>query len=299
MKKQFLASLALSLATISSAYAGGLTTTATQSAGQSVYTYNAPSGAGAPGGALGSEYQNLNLTYNPALNNLRITTSFTSNKVDGYWLAISPGANPKGNSTELAILYMDLKENRYAVYNYNGVNGSNSFSTAGAVFIQGGSAGLTQNGNSYSFNLNVANINNGALNQNAGWTGMEFGSKVGVWYHFFDGDVNFNANGRVTALNAYSQGWSDIANASSTTSCTNGGSGTNGCCPTGTKPGSSGGAGSCCPTGGSSGSGSGCGGSSTSTSTSTSSGKVPLPGSVLLIGLGLGLLGLFGRKLKV
>jgi PEP-CTERM motif len=284
MIKKLLVGLA-SVATAASAFATGV-------AGNTVYSYTGTASNAAPGGTLAQQYAGLNLTYNPALNSLRITSSFTSGQVDGYWLALSPGANPKGNSTELAILYMDLKENRYAVYNYNGVNGSNSYNTGGAgsspVFIQGGAANLTQVGNSYTFNLNVNAINNGALNSNAGWTGMEFGNQIGLWYHFFDGDVVFNNNGTVQALHAYSQGWSDLANQRTTANCTNtGGTPSNGCCPTGTTPGTGG---SCCPTGGSSSGGAGCG------SSSSSSGQVPLPGSVFLMGLGLLALGLLGRR---
>jgi hypothetical protein len=286
MKKQFLAALAMGLMTVSSAFATGITPNQ-----NAIYTYNAQGAAGQAGGALGAAYGGLNLTYTPALNNLRITSSFTNNVPDAFWLAVSPGPNPKGNASELAVIYVDMRANRYAAYNYNGVNGSDSY--IGGTLLASGATNAMRIGNNYSFALNVNNINNGPLNANAGWTGMEFSNQAGVWYHFFDGSITFNNNGTVRSLNAVSQGWSDISNGNTTTVCRNilsGGNAGNGCCPGSTPNG----AGGCCPTGGSSSGGAaGCNGSS-----SSSSGQVPLPGTVLLMGLGLVLAGLFGRKAR-
>ncbi len=288
MKKQFWAALAAGLLSVTTAFAAGITPS-----NNAIYSYNAQGAAGNAGGALSAAYGGLQLTYSPALNNLRITSSFTNSVPDAYWLAVSPGANPNGNSTELAIIYVDMRANRYAAYNYNGVNGNNSY--VGGTLLSSGSTGAARNGNSYSFNLNVNQINNGSFNSNAGWTGAEFGNEIGVWYHFFDGGITFNRNGSVNTLNVVSQGWSDIANGSATVSCRNAGAGgnaANGCCPQ-SKPNGSGG---CCPAGGSSSGGPGCSGSSSSSS--SSSGRVPVPGTVLLMGLGLALVGLFGRKLR-
>ncbi|MBX3096987.1 MAG: hypothetical protein KF812_09000, partial [Fimbriimonadaceae bacterium] len=48
---------------------------------------------------------------------------------NGFWLAVSPGPNPKGHPAELAILYLDGSSNGNHVYayGYNGVNGDNSY----------------------------------------------------------------------------------------------------------------------------------------------------------------------------
>jgi hypothetical protein len=277
MKKQFLAALAIGLTAMTSAFATGITPSQ-----NAIYTYNAQGAAGNAGGALSAAYGGLNLMYTPALNNLRITSSFTNNVPDAYWLAVSPGPNPKGNATELAVIYVDMRANRYAAYNYNGVNGSDSY--IGGTLLASGATNAIRIGNNYSFALNVNSINNGALNANAGWTGTEFTDQAGVWYHFFDGSITFNNNGSVQSLNALSQGWSDIANRGTTTTCVNalaGGTPANGCCPTG----------------GSSTGGPGCT-SSSSSSSSSSSGRVPLPGTVLLMGLGLALVGFMGRKAR-
>jgi hypothetical protein len=295
--KQFLAILALSLSTVASGYfntshAAGITPSV-----QGNKTYNFL-GAGGGGGALGDLSQGIQLSYNPALSSLRITTAFKNNAVDGYWLAISPGGNPKGVGNELAILYMDLRSNKYAVYNYNGINGANSYNTAGSnavSFLKGGDAGMTRSGNTYTFNLNVDGINNGPLSGSGNWTGIEFGDKLGLWYHFFDGDIRFNPDGSLQRLSITNSGWNDYVNLSTATKCSNttaGGSSSNNCCPTGTSAVTGGG---CCPVSSSSGVGGAGGGTGSSVAcvagSSSGGSPVPLPGGLLLLGVGLLALG--------
>ena len=54
---------------------------------------------------------------------------------DGFWLVVSPGPNPKGNATELAILFGDLgnsndpNDNRLTAYVYNGKNNQDKHSS--------------------------------------------------------------------------------------------------------------------------------------------------------------------------
>jgi hypothetical protein len=244
-------------------------------------------GAGGGGGALGDLSQGIQLSYNPALSSLRITTAFKNNAVDGYWLAISPGGNPKGVGNELAILYMDLKANKYAVYNYNGFNGNNSYAVGGSSpvsFLKGGDAGMTKAGNTYTFNLNVDGINNSPLSKNGNWSGMEFEDKLGLWYHFFSGDVRFNPDGSLQRLSIVNSGWNDYVNLSTAVKCNNaatGGSASNNCCPAGTTPAT--------PATNAPGQATTC---KTATGSSSSGANVPVPGGLLLLGIGLLALGL-------
>ncbi len=284
--KHFLASVALIATTVVSGYlncavAGGITPSV-----QGSKTYNFL-GAGGGGGALGDLSQGIQLSYNPSLSSLRITTAFKNNAVDGYWLAVSPGGNPKGVGNELAILYVDLKNDQYAVYNYNGFNGANSYNTAGTSpvnFLKGGIAGMTRAGNTYTFNLNVDGINNGPLGADGNWTGAEFGDKLGLWYHFFDGEVRFNPDGSLQRLSITNSGWNDYVNLSTASKCSNttaGGSASNNCCPIGTSAVQGVG---CCPVSSSSGT---AGSSGVTTPSCANGAPVPVPGSLLLLGAGI------------
>jgi hypothetical protein len=275
---------AASSSLVTSAHAAGITPSVQ---GNKSYTFL---GAAGGGGALGDLSQGIQLTYNPALSSLRITTAFKNNAVDGYWLAISPGGNPKGVGNELAVVYLDLKNDKYAVYNYNGSNGAASFNSPGANFLKGGDAGMTRAGNTSTFNLNVDGINNGPLSGSANWTGAEFGDKLGLWYHFFDGDIRFNPDGSLQRLSIVNSGWNDYVNLSTAVKCSNaaaGGSASNNCCPAGTS--AVAGVGCCAANNSSSGASSGTpsGGSSGGCATTTGSGTVPNPASLLLLGLGL------------
>ncbi len=59
-----------------------------------------------------------------------------SPQANGFWLAMSPGPNPKQQAGEIAIFYFDASQAgtpKLTVYGYNGVNGDNSWRTATAT----------------------------------------------------------------------------------------------------------------------------------------------------------------------
>lgn len=165
-----------------------------------------------------SWFSSITAEYQP--DTKRFKWDFTAgSSVNGFWLVVSPGANPKGNAGELAILYLDAKTltanstitPRLTVFNYNGVNGLNShidgngevagnqtpdriFSSlnanASSVVMQ---LTATDNGTNtntarrFTVELNASIIQNHtplypATNGDP-WTGVAFGSKIGTWFH--------------------------------------------------------------------------------------------------------------------
>ena len=155
----------------------------------------------------------------------------TDGTTDGFWLALSPGPNPKGTPGELALLYFDRGEasgnTSLAVYSYNGVNGSNSWNTPGDFIVStedgsGWDANLSAfddfDGNRHlSFEIDASIIQAHVPNppgNNSDWTGVSFGPQVGIWMHtvYTDGvrDISsFDANGRLTSFSFFRNGYWD------------------------------------------------------------------------------------------
>ncbi|MEZ5162916.1 MAG: PEP-CTERM sorting domain-containing protein [Fimbriimonadaceae bacterium] len=98
-------------------------------AGAQATTWNfdwAPGDGGATNSSAGA-LQTVTSTFNDVTN--QFTFEFTigpkygSSKVDGFYLAMNDGPNPKGKPGELAILYFDVKsatDLRLTAYGYNG-----------------------------------------------------------------------------------------------------------------------------------------------------------------------------------
>jgi hypothetical protein len=168
----------------------------------------------------------------------------------GFWLAVSPGPNPKGHPGELAIMYFDATNlgddmtvtPKLTIYNYNGIGNSSSFfdgsPTAGTqapdrIFSSldaGASSSImqlsaTDTGNTRRFvvELDASIVQNHTPlypnPQGDDWTGLAFGSKIGVWFSHFGGlntaygtdPANPNHN-YLTQWSYTNHGWLDGAN---------------------------------------------------------------------------------------
>jgi len=162
-------------------------------------------------------YSTIVAEFAPSTN--RFKWEFTSGtQVNGYWLVVSPGPNPKGHPGELAIIYFDAKTltangsitPTVTIYNYNGLNNASSWNdgspaagvqtpdriwsslnASDAASIMQLSA--TDNGTSRRFvlELNASAIQNHVpLYPNPDgddWTGLAFGAKLGTWFHPMSG----------------------------------------------------------------------------------------------------------------
>lgn len=154
----------------------------------------------APGGYVGinnavGKIQNLSSSFDTQSNVLSWSAKFGSsgsNKVDSFWLVLSPGPNPKGNHHELAIFYFDASQSlpTLTAYAYNGQNAETSYITPNdrinsskvdsswikSLTVQDGSDGSRTLG----FRVDATAINN---HKSGGWTGAQYGNNMGIWFH--------------------------------------------------------------------------------------------------------------------
>lgn len=145
---------------------------------------------------------------------------------NGFWLVVSDGPNPKNINSQLAIMYFDatnLAAPKVSIYRYNGANSSSSFQSPGDLLASSQgvgaadiSASASQSGGSRTFHLSVdatainAMYAPGASTVFADWEGIDFGQRIGMWFHSIK-NANFQYNGaRLTGLTG-TAGWLDGA----------------------------------------------------------------------------------------
>jgi hypothetical protein len=168
------------------------------------YTYSSPSS---------TWFSSITAEYDP--DDHRFKWEFTSaTTVNGAWLVVSPGPNPKGNAGELAILFLDARNltsntsvtPTLTAYNYNGFNGVTSYmdgspdagnQTPDRIFSSRNNDDLgvvtslsaTDTGTMRRFVIELdASIlqNHTPLYPAANgdpWTGVAFGQRLGAWFH--------------------------------------------------------------------------------------------------------------------
>jgi hypothetical protein len=210
----------------------------TGSAMATVWTANINPGSNQ--NSAGGNISSITATYNDATRQFGWTVDYSDRTTNGYWLAVSPGPNPKGRAGELAIVYFDatnLAAPRVSVYEYNGLNDNNSFqfrsvagqgtppaaTTQAGVLLGSSSAGtipgltataqnIGANGRRLTLTLDASSIQ--AYNPAGGgapWTGLSFANQIGVWFHSVTGlSATYNGN-NLTSFNG-TQGWFDSNN---------------------------------------------------------------------------------------
>lgn len=189
----------------------------------------------------GGRINSIHAEFNDATNRFVWRTNFGNNpsgkRTEGFWLAVSPGPNPKGHAGELSIYYFDAgsASPTLTVYAYNGVNGNTSYKDGSP---QAGnqppdkilSSRLTTNWINALTVVNNANgtrtmtidINATAIQNHvpmypgpggqAEWTGTAFGQKLGLWFHPVTGISTAYQQGWLTDFKFKDQGWLDGEN---------------------------------------------------------------------------------------
>lgn len=199
---------------------------------------NQPGGGELFYNAGGGGINSIVADYTPGSKRLRYEVEFNNRQTNGYWLAVSPGPNPKGHAGELALFYFDASSSTPALlaYAYNGVNGGNSY-------LDGSPAAGTQapdfilSSKTSNHWINQLSVVNGPSNtrkmifdidatqiQNhvplypgpggpSEWTGASFAERFGIWFHPLKGlQTSYNANGSLKTLHKSAEGWLDGQN---------------------------------------------------------------------------------------
>jgi MYXO-CTERM domain-containing protein len=182
----------------------------------------------------GGTIASMTASFDNVSNQFSFAVQFSNRTTNGFWLAVSPGPNPKGHSGELALIYFDASNQsapRATAYAYNGNNASNSYldgtSRPGTqtpdfigALINGVNSTLTfantsGGGRRLSMSFDATFIQNHlpldpidrARNE---WTGLAFGQNLGIWFHAVDGlQTSYNSQGRLTNFSYTKEGWLD------------------------------------------------------------------------------------------
>jgi len=193
------------------AIAAGLVLSASFSASATLYQYedlNANNGGG-----LGDRLETIVTTYNSDSQLFTWDVTFNSNPtdVDGFWLVVDNGPNPKSSDVnELAIMYGDLVTGTLTTYVYNGLNSSNSWGTPG-ILLQTDT--FTTTSDSLSIALDTTSINAWAAGN---YSGISFDDNIGIWFHVSTGSSFGYDEKTITNYSYAAQGWYDIANRTTT-----------------------------------------------------------------------------------
>ena len=130
-------------------------------------------------------YESLTTSYNDETNRFNFSASFSDNgdPIDGGWVVISNGPNPKYRDKQFAIFYIDADNNQVSAYAYNGQNNWTSYQTN--EFLDSWDDILTYESEggktAFRFSLDATEINNKL--DTPGWKGTQFGEQVGIWFH--------------------------------------------------------------------------------------------------------------------
>lgn len=151
-------------------------------------------------------------TYNQQTEELSWTSTFSNSAVNGGWLVISDGPNPKKHAHEFAIFYLDGLNNKLTAYAYNGQNNSNSWQNN--PFLQSWDDALTftddGNGNTaLSFSIDASRLN-ARTDLGAAWQGVGFGEEVGIWFHAAKiKNLQYGPNDHLATVKWDQKGWYD------------------------------------------------------------------------------------------
>jgi hypothetical protein len=184
----------------------------------------------------GGVFETVSATYNSSTQRFVWDVVFSNQVTTGYTLAVNNGPNPKGHAGELALIHFDatnLNAPKITAYGYNGQNAINSWidgngavagnqtpdiikSASDTSWINSATVTDAAGKRRFLLDVNVASINGHSPLYPSGqndWTGVEFGSMIGLWFHTFTGlYTTYGGQGQLCDWNFNQQGWFDAAN---------------------------------------------------------------------------------------
>lgn len=154
----------------------------------------------------------IGTTYNRQTQELTWESTFSNSTINGGWLVLSDGPNPKKNELEFSIFYLDGLNNKLTAYAYNGQNNSDSWKQNPLLQSWDDALTFTDDGNgntALSFSIDATGINSrGDLGSD--WKGAGFSKEVGIWFHAAEIDeLAYDANGGLTKVDWAGTNWYD------------------------------------------------------------------------------------------
>ena len=189
--------------------------------------------AGAPAFATTFTFDKSNLVQNATAGfNKSITTSYSNESdlfkwsatfkenngmlADGAWLVVNDGPNPKGYTSESVIFYLDGLAKKVSMFEYSGINDSNS--SLSKTYLGSLALDVSTSGNerTFSFSRDMTDIND-LMTLGSKWKGTAFADKIGIWHHGVAGlSTAYDNTGKLTQFNYTKHGWYDISHGETT-----------------------------------------------------------------------------------
>lgn len=178
-----------------------------------IFQFSASDPSGLNGSKRAGKTTEVKASYDTDSDLFKWSSTFVANgkgrTPDGAWLVVNNGPNPKGNTGELAIAYLDEAEGKVSFFEYNGANSANSYNSPGNYLaftdlnVNKGSNSVT-----YDFEFDSTDLNNLGLGPN--WKGLQFDHEIGIWFHGVD-DLHTSYTGdKLTEFIYRKQSWYDV-----------------------------------------------------------------------------------------
>ncbi|MFK8183356.1 MAG: hypothetical protein AB8B99_08270 [Phormidesmis sp.] len=179
------------------------------------YTFNATNLDAEQGGNnAAGRHETISTSFDDERNLFTWSSSFSRNPdngrlADGGWLVVNHGPDPRAQSGEYVIFYLDGNQGQVSAYDYSNIHRSNSW---GSTTFLGSTALETSNegeARTFSFSLDMSHINS-RTDLGPEWTGTAFADTIGIWFHGLDGlSTEYLPSGALSALSYSAQSWYD------------------------------------------------------------------------------------------